>query len=171
VTATETSLLMESVLSIIPTTIAAFWNEAPLIGGCNRIYFVEHAACIFRMDTSRYLVPANLEGVGRATVPCRPSPRRPGIRPQASERGICGGRVGAGNCFASSTSVFPPSISFLQCSLSHSSVTRVTKTLLSCVNGVARASWPDIMLRPLTCRRGCPWPRFEVYSEEGRRNL
>ena len=46
------------------------------------------------------------------------------------------------------------SVSFLQCSIIHSSVTGVTKTLLSCVTDVAQASWPGILLRPLTCRRG-----------------
>ena len=39
-----------------------------MIGGWNRIYFVEHAAAIFRMETSRYFLPANLDGVGRATA-------------------------------------------------------------------------------------------------------
>jgi hypothetical protein len=60
----------------------------------------------------------------------------------------------------------PLSESFFQCCTIHSPVSGVTKTLLSCADGVARASWP------LTCRRlPCQRPRFEVFSEEGRRDL
>jgi hypothetical protein len=39
-----------------------------MIAGWSRIYFVEHAAPIFRMETSRYFLPANLDGVGRTTA-------------------------------------------------------------------------------------------------------
>jgi hypothetical protein len=39
-----------------------------VIVGWNGIYFVEHAASIFRMETSCYFLPANVDGVGRVTA-------------------------------------------------------------------------------------------------------
>jgi hypothetical protein len=39
-----------------------------VIGGWNGIYFVEHAASFFRMETLCYLLPANVDGVGRVTA-------------------------------------------------------------------------------------------------------
>ena len=80
-----------------------------MIGGWNRICFVQHAATIFRMETSRYFLPANLDGAGprlRRTVSSRSLTVEARVRSQASECGICGGRVGAGKCSASSPSAF-----------------------------------------------------------------
>lgn len=81
-----------------------------MIGGWNRIYFVQHAAIIFMMETSRYFLLANLDGAGprlKRTVASRSLTAEARVRCQASECGICGGRVGAAKCSASSPSGFP----------------------------------------------------------------
>jgi hypothetical protein len=133
VTATKTSLLIQSFFPSYRRRSPHFRMRHRVIGGCNRIYFVEHAASISRMETSRHLLPANLDTVGRTTAEAdshQSVPHRGGPGSVSGQRAWDLWRTGwRGELFCFEYFGFPLSVSFLQCSISHSSVTRVTKTL------------------------------------------